>query len=87
MTHRDISPGMAAEAHLTETLERNPVTPIASIPHRRAYKALTEKEDELRILQSDLVKLQEPRAVESVELALTEIRNAREFVAVSGGKA
>lgn len=73
-----MEPGMSAEQHLSDTLERTPIVPpsVASLPKRKAQKGLREEEKRLRERQGELSEMGEARAVACIEDALREIANA-----------
>jgi hypothetical protein len=78
MQHRDLSPELAAEQHVTDALAQHPVTPqVTSIAARRVLNGLGEDERGLRERQVELQELGEERAVACVEGALEELRNAQ----------
>jgi hypothetical protein len=80
-----MEPGMAAEQHVSDTLERTPIFPnVASIPKRIAQKGLREEEKQLRERQGALSEMGEARAVACLEDALREIGNAHRSLETNG---
>jgi hypothetical protein len=81
-----MEPGMAAEQHITDTLERHPILPqVSSLKAFTARKELRKSEKRLRELQGELSEMGEARAVGCLEDALREIGNAYRSLEINGG--
>ena len=63
-----MEPGMAAEQHVSDTLERTPIVPdITSLHKRRVRNAVTEELKARRLRQSEHVEAGEIRAAECAQ--------------------
>ncbi len=79
-----MEPGMAAEQHVSDTLERTPVLPsIASLAKRRVLNEVTEELKARRRRQSAHVEMGEVRAAECCQESIESLEQELQFLAGS----
>jgi len=81
-----MTPGMAAEEHVSKTLERVPVTQPASLAKRRVLNEVTEELKTRRLRQAAHVETGEVRAAQCAQESIEALEQELQLLRGANGR-